>query len=54
MLTKLIVLKYSTRIAIGNLPRAHYGYCVFQAANLASKLGMESISIIEFGVAGGK
>jgi len=52
-LTNLNILKYSTRIAIGNLPRAHYGYCVFQAANLAAKLGIDSISIIEFGVAGG-
>lgn len=34
--------------------RPHYFYCVYQAAFLAKKLNLKSISVIEFGVAGGK
>jgi hypothetical protein len=34
--------------------RSHYGYCVFQGAILAKRLGYKRISVIEFGVAGGR
>jgi hypothetical protein len=34
-------------------PRPHYAYCLFQAATLAKRLGIERIGAIEFGVAGG-
>jgi hypothetical protein len=33
--------------------RPHYGFCVYNAANLAVKLGYPKISVIELGVAGG-
>ncbi|GMO40826.1 MAG: hypothetical protein Ta2F_16780 [Termitinemataceae bacterium] len=33
--------------------RQHYFYCVYQAAKLAKKLGLKSVSVMEFGVAGG-
>ena len=33
--------------------RPHYAYCMFNAAVLAKSLGLERISAIEFGVAGG-
>jgi hypothetical protein len=33
--------------------RPNYGYCVYNGAQLAKRLGYERISIIEFGVAGG-
>jgi hypothetical protein len=33
--------------------RPHYAYCMLHAARLAQKLGIERISAIEFGVAGG-
>jgi hypothetical protein len=35
------------------LERPHYGYCVYNAALLARRLGHKRISILEFGVAGG-
>ncbi len=35
------------------LPRMHYAYCMYMAALEASTLGYKSISVIEFGVAGG-
>lgn len=35
------------------LPRMHYAYCMYNAALEAKKLGYNSISVIEFGVAGG-
>lgn len=35
------------------LPRPHYGFCVFHAARQAHRLGLERISVAEFGVAGG-
>jgi hypothetical protein len=33
--------------------RPHYAYCMFGAARLANRLGIDRISAIEFGVAGG-
>jgi hypothetical protein len=44
---------YETRIEHSAIERPHYGYCVLQAAKLAKKLGHDSVSVIEFGVAGG-
>jgi hypothetical protein len=56
-LTRLIkksgVGSYEARLNLGILERPHYGYCIFNAAKLAHKLGLKKISIIEFGVAGG-
>jgi hypothetical protein len=34
-------------------PRPQYAYGVFHAADLAKRLGVSAISVIEFGVAGG-
>jgi hypothetical protein len=51
-----------TRLQLGSLPlrvrygawsRPHYAYGVFAAAELAKRLGLPAISVIEFGVAGG-
>ena len=48
LLPPKIRLKYSlTR-------RPSYSYCIYQAAALAKKLGLDSISVIEFGVAKGE
>lgn len=33
--------------------RPHYAYGIYSAANLATTLGLSSVSVIEFGVAGG-
>jgi hypothetical protein len=44
---------YLDRLAIGDLDRPHYAYCIFQAAKLAWLLKYPRISIIEFGCGGG-
>lgn len=38
---------------IQSFERPNYAYCVYHAADLARKLGHKSVSVIEFGVAGG-
>jgi hypothetical protein len=45
---------YDFRFKIGALRRQNYAYLVFQAAKLAHSLEKKSVSIIEFGVAGGR
>lgn len=45
---------YPRMIQLGAVPRPHYGYIVYQAADLALRLGMPEISVLEFGVAGGR
>ncbi|OOG59925.1 hypothetical protein [Rhodanobacter sp. C03] len=42
------------RVEHGIFPYPHYAYGLFWAATLASRLGIERISAIEFGVAGGR
>lgn len=45
---------YVERLHDGNVDRPHYGYCVYHGAQLAKKLGLKRISVLEFGVAGGR
>lgn len=45
---------YATRLQHGLVDRPHYGYCLFNGALLAQKLGYKRISVLEFGVAGGR
>ncbi len=44
---------YLHRVEIGAVPRPAYGYCLYQGCRLAKRLGIERVSAIEFGVAGG-
>jgi len=44
---------FDLRCDLDLFPRPHYAYGVQQAALLAQRLGLESVSVIEFGVAGG-
>lgn len=44
---------YEQRVRIGAVDRPHCGYCVFNAAVLAKKLGYPRITVLEFGVTGG-
>jgi hypothetical protein len=44
----------ATRARYDIWPRAPYGYGVFRAAALAKQVGISSINVIEFGVAGGR
>jgi hypothetical protein len=43
----------ATRVHFGIGARPHYGYGVFQAAELAKRLGLPGISVVELGVAAG-
>jgi hypothetical protein len=54
LIRKLGLCSYQQRLQIGAVERPHYGYCVYQAAMLAKKLGYPRISVLEFGVAGGR
>jgi hypothetical protein len=42
------------RVRYGIFSRPHYGYGVYAAADLAARLGIPAISVVEFGVAGGR
>jgi hypothetical protein len=46
-------LPYSMRLEFDAVARPNYGFCIYNAAQLAKSLGIKRISIIEFGVAGG-
>ncbi len=52
-LRKLKIGKYKQRLNLNAVDRSHYGYCLYNAAVLAKKLGYKKISVLEFGVAGG-
>lgn len=43
-----------TRIRYGVFERPHYAFATYQAADLAKRLGLAAISVVEFGVAGGR
>jgi hypothetical protein len=44
---------YESKIKLGVIARPNYGYCLYNAAKLAVRLGYKKISAVEFGVAGG-
>lgn len=44
---------YEQRLRLGAVERPFYGYLVYQAANLARRLGYSEISVLEFGVGTG-
>lgn len=45
---------YRQLIKYGAVDRPHYGYIVYNAADLALRLGHKKVSVLEFGVAGGR
>lgn len=47
------IIPYEIRMNYDLLSRTWYGYSIFHAAKMAKSLGYKSISILEFGVAGG-
>ena len=47
------LFSYEERLSIEAVDRPNYGYCIFQAARLASLLKYPTISVIEFGCGGG-
>jgi hypothetical protein len=44
---------YEQRLRLGAVERPFYGYVVYQAADLAARLGYPQISVLEFGVGTG-
>ncbi|MGI6775831.1 MAG: hypothetical protein ACOX5S_00810 [Patescibacteria group bacterium] len=50
----LFFLPFTLRLKFDAVSRPHYAYCLFQAAKEAKALGINRISAIEFGVAGGQ
>lgn len=46
--------RFDVRLNEEGLERMSYGYSCFHAAQLAKKLGLNRISVIEYGVAGGR
>jgi len=53
VIKKLETGSYEQRLQIGAIERPHYGYCVYNAAFLAKRLGLKKISVLEYGVAQG-
>src|SRR5262245_51806359 len=51
---RIPVGSHELRCALDLYPRPYYAYGVQQAAVLAQRLGVPAISVIEFGVAGGR
>ena len=54
VIKKFEIGSYTTRFQMGAVERNHYAYCVYNAAVLAKRLNYARISVVEFGVAGGK
>jgi hypothetical protein len=52
--TKIPLGSVDTRFQYGIWRRPHYAYGVYRAADLATRLNLPGISVIEFGVAGGR
>lgn len=52
--SKVPVGSLETRVSLGLGARPMYTFGIYSAASLAKKLGVKGISVIEFGVAGGK
>lgn len=48
------IKEYPTQIWLSKLPYSFYGYGIYHGADLARRLNIPRISIIEFGVAGGR
>jgi hypothetical protein len=53
IIRQLSLFSYQDRLFVGAVDRPHYGYCIFQAAKLASLLNYPRITVIEFGCGGG-
>lgn len=53
LVQRLKLFSYRTRVEFFMEHRPHYAYATLRAAELAKKLGIPRISILEFGVAGG-
>jgi len=50
---KLSLLPYRDRLELNWIDRPYYGHCIFEAVQLAARLHVPRISVIEFGCGGG-
>jgi hypothetical protein len=53
MVRHLPLFSYRDRLSFCAVDRPHYGHCIYEAAQLAARLGYPRISVIEFGCGGG-
>jgi hypothetical protein len=53
LITRFALGSFEFRLALDALPRPAYGYGVYHAAQLAERLAIPRIAVLEFGVAGG-
>ena len=54
LIDKKKIGSFEFRMKINALERMHYAYICYNAAKLAKRLGRDRISVIEYGVAGGR
>ena len=54
LIDKKKIGSFEFRMKINALERMHYAYICYNAAKLAKKLNYDRISVIEYGVAGGR
>jgi hypothetical protein len=47
------LFSYRERLFANAVDRPHYGHCIYEAAQLATRLGYPRLSVIEFGCGGG-
>ena len=53
IIRRLSLFSYQERLKFCAVRRPHYGHCIFEAAQLATRLKYPKISVIEFGCGGG-
>src|SRR5215469_10890545 len=53
IIKRFSLFSHEKRLSIEAVDRPNYGYCIFQAARLASLLNYPRIGVIEFGCGGG-
>jgi hypothetical protein len=51
--SSLPLVPYRDRLFVNAVKRAHYAHCIYEAAQLASRLTYPKVSVIEFGCGGG-
>ena len=47
------LFSYRDRLLANAVDRPHYGHCIYEAAQLATRLGHPKMSVVEFGCGGG-
>jgi len=53
LVRRFSLLSYRDRLLLNLVDRPHYGHCIFEAAQLATRLKIPAMSVVEFGCGGG-